>query len=187
MDKMSVEDFRRIPSKSKTSIRAVAESAFAANTAGVAASGGAGVGQGKAKRKAKPKSPTEHEEQVFLMEWADRELFKYPQLSLLFAIPNGAKLPYRRVTNKGVAISHERRKMLKEGMRAGVPDLMMAYPSKGFHGLFIEMKRAEKSLSTVSEAQRDWITNLCANGYRAEICYGWEAARDVILDYLGAK
>lgn len=24
-------------------------------------------------------------------------------------------------------------------------------------------------------------------GYRVEICYGWEAARDVILDYLGEK
>ncbi len=55
--------------------------------------------------------------------------------------------------------------------------------NKGFNGLYIEMKRSVKSLSTVSEHQKHWIERLREQGYRVEICYGAEEAKKVIGDY----
>lgn len=140
-----------------------------------------------ARKTASPKPPTEHEEQVVLLQWVETSKTKWPELEMLFAIPNGAKLPYRKVTKKGVAISHERTKMLKEGMRPGVPDLMLAIARRDYHGMFIEMKRAKKSLSTVSPEQRAWIEALTRRGYYAVICYGADEAKAAIESYLGAQ
>lgn len=36
-----------------------------------------------------------------------------------------------------------------------------------------------------TDEQRAWISALQEQGHRVEVCYGFEAARDVILDYLG--
>lgn len=71
-----------------------------------------------------------------------------------------------------------------EGMQPGFPDNFFPYARQGWHGLFIELKRRAKRLSRVSEKQRQWIDLLRQEGYRAEICYGAEAARNVVLDYL---
>lgn len=139
----------------------------------------------KCKKAVLPKPPTEHEEQVALMEWVRAMEPELPELQMLFAIPNGAKLPYRKVTKKGVAISHERAKMLKEGMRPGIPDLMLPVARRDYYGCFIEMKRAKKSLSVISPEQQAWIDALTQKGYFAVICYGAEEAKATILNYLG--
>lgn len=137
-------------------------------------------------RTAKPKPPTEHEEQVLLFQWKQEYERKDARLGLLFAIPNGAKLPYGK-NRKGQRFSKEALRLLAEGMQPGVPDICMAYPCNGAAGLYVELKRAQKSLSRVSDEQWKWIDRLRHFGYRAEICYGWEAARDVILNYLEGK
>jgi hypothetical protein len=182
-------------SASGNDLRGIAEAAFAAQGKPLVVSKVVKAGQSKAeasqkprKRKpAAPKPPTEHEEQVSLIQWAESQSARLPALRMLFAIPNGAKLPYRKVTAKGVAISHERRKMLAEGMRPGVPDAFLACPSNGQNGLFIEMKRAQKSLSKTSPEQLSWHSALSAMGYRVEVCYGCEAAKNAILNYLEGK
>lgn len=135
------------------------------------------------KRRASPASPTEHQEQVELFRWAKQHEGKIQELRFLFAIPNGAKLPYGR-DRKGQRFSREAVRLLEEGLKPGVPDIMLAFPFRGFSGLFIELKRAKKSLSKVSGDQQAWIDALAANGYRVEICYGAEAAKAAILDYL---
>src|SRR5690349_22813081 len=38
-----------------------------------------------------------------------------------------------------------------------------------------------------SPEQREWLANLAAQGWRAELCVGWAAAWDVLCDYLGMK
>lgn len=71
-----------------------------------------------------------------------------------------------------------------EGVRAGVPDLCLPYPSGRWHGLYIELKAPGGS---ASPEQRRWLEALRACGYRAELCVGWQAAADVLTDYLTAK
>jgi len=113
---------------------------------------------------------TEHQEQVSLFRWADFARARYPELALLFAIPNGGH------RHKAVA-----KRMKAEGVRAGVPDLCLPIPRGPWHGLFIEMKTAA---GRPSQAQNVWLTALRAQGYRAEVCRGWHAARAVIEAYL---
>ena len=137
----------------------------------------------KRARAAQPKPPTEHAEQSALIQWAQLHKRQYPELELLLAIPNGAKLPYGRNRN-GQRFSREAMKLKAEGLKNGTPDLFLAYPKGNSGGLFIEMKRAKKSLSAVSHDQAAMIERLRAVGYRAEVCYGWEAALDVLLSYL---
>ena len=111
---------------------------------------------------------SEHAEQVSLVQWFDKE---FPKLrGRLFAIPNG-----------GHRHPAEAARLKLEGVRAGVPDLFLPVPAGGKHGLFIEMKR-EKG-GRLSPEQKDWLAHLNEQGYRAEVCKGFEAAKAVIQDY----
>ena len=132
------------------------------------------------------KPPTEYEEQVELFVWADRMFYRLPELDLLFATINGAKMPYGKNKN-GHRFSKEAMRQKKAGLKSGVPDLILPVARRDYYGLFIELKRAKKSLSVVSDEQKQWIEKLTARGYLAVICYGAEEAKAVILNYLGAK
>lgn len=114
--------------------------------------------------------PTEHEEQKAVVRWFDQQ---YRDLrGRLFAIPNGGE------RNAIVAA-----KLKAEGVRQGVPDLMLPVARQGHYGLWIEMKRTKGS--STSDEQKSWIAFLAAQGYRAEICKGADAARNAISNYLG--
>lgn len=120
------------------------------------------------------KTPTEGEEQATLFHWCDMVKGKYPELQLLFHIPNGGE---RRKS--------EAARMKAEGVKPGVPDLFLPVARVNYHGLFIEMKRRKGG--RVSDEQREWIGNLLANGYAVEVCRGWEEAKDAIENYLDEK
>ena len=111
---------------------------------------------------------SEHDEQVALIRWA--ELSGLPELQLLFAIPNGGQ------RHPAVA-----RKLRDEGLKPGVPDLCLPVARGNYHGLFIEMK-VGRNKPTASQSQ--WIRELCRQGYRVEVCYGYDEARVVIENYL---
>lgn len=70
------------------------------------------------------------------------------------------------------------------GVVAGVPDLMVAAPRGAWHGLFVEMK--VQSGGRVSTEQKEWIAYLAEQGYRAEVCNGFEAAKAVIREYMNS-
>ena len=108
--------------------------------------------------------PTEREEQAAVIAWADA----HPVAHVLHAIPNGQ---YR----KG--------QRLEPGLRPGVPDLFLPIASDGYHGLYIELKRAVAW--KVDDDQRLWIDKLRANGYQAVICRGADMAIAQIETYLG--
>jgi hypothetical protein len=119
-----------------------------------------------------PAPPLEHDEQVALIRWAALHEWHEPRLAMLWAVPNGG------ARHKATAA-----KLQGEGVRAGVPDLMLAVPSaRGDHGLFIELKRLRGAGPT--DAQRAMLAKLRRHGYRAEVCRGWVAAANVIADYL---
>ena len=90
---------------------------------------------------------------------------------LIFAIPNGTNVP-----------SHKGRAKLKaEGLKSGVPDLMLPVAKGGYHGLFIEMKKPKTG--KVSSNQDEWLDTLAYNGYQTEVCYGFDEAKSVIDAY----
>jgi len=116
--------------------------------------------------------PSEHAEQAALFAWADAYRGQRPELALLFAIPNGgARHP---------AVGAQLR---AAGVRAGVPDMMLAAPRLGRHGLFIEMKRSDRSNHATPE-QTHWLTLLRQHGYMAVVCYGAQEAIGAIEAYL---
>jgi hypothetical protein len=117
---------------------------------------------------------SEHAEQVAIFEWADLNMATYPQLENLFAIPNGGQREHRTGA------------MLKrEGVRAGVPDMMLAYPCGNYHGLFIELKRRDGG--KVSPTQTEWINRLNKAGYLTIVAYCAKEAVQIITYYLNMQ
>lgn len=117
---------------------------------------------------------TEDQEQMLIFQWAAFAHGKYPELDLLYHIPNGGK---RSKAEAG------RFKVM--GVKSGVPDLMLPIPRNNYHGLYIEMKR-EKG-GTVSPEQQKWINALRKQGYAVEVCKGFEQARCLLVEYLNGK
>lgn len=125
--------------------------------------------------------PLESAEQQLVVSWANYAKFEnYRVGDFLFAIPNGGSR--RKAFGK---VSLEAIRMKKEGIRAGVPDLMLAIASENFHGLFIEMKRKIKSKSRVSDSQKEWHSKLKFQGYMVVVAYGADEAIMAIKKYLG--
>lgn len=188
--RVTEEQFAKLSSRTGTPLREIAEIARANAQKAQNEVSAADAGQPKRKRRigvsGVVKPPTEHQEQAALFRWLGETEGTIPELAMVFPIPNGAKLPFGRNKN-GKRFSREAMKLKAEGLKSGVPDIFAAIPRGEIHGLFIEMKRAKKSLSRVSPEQLDMKTALEAMGYRVEICYGWEAARDVILNHLGVQ
>ena len=117
-------------------------------------------------------APLEHDEQVELFEWADAAQGEHPELCMLFAIPNGG------ARHPAVAAQ-----LKAEGVKAGVPDIMLAVARGRWHGLFVELKRADRSNHATS-AQRAWMEMLRRYGYSAVVCYGATDAINAIMGYL---
>lgn len=126
---------------------------------------------------------TEHNEQADLISWAAKARAMYalaPDLSaldMLFAIPNAGGFSGGFKAN-AVRVA----RLKREGVRSGVPDLMLAVPVGQHPGLFIEMKRERDSRA--SAEQRAFITNLRTVGYLAVVCNGFDEARAVLETYL---
>lgn len=115
----------------------------------------------------------ETDEQSALIEWSKL----HPICAqYLFAIPNG-----------GYRSKETARRLKKEGVKKGVSDLFLSYPTKGKHGLYIELKRKNPTCSRITPEQQEWIVKTRMVGYVAEVCYGWEHAVNVIQNYLGEK
>lgn len=114
---------------------------------------------------------TEHVHQRSLFTWAEWECNRLPELKLMFAVPNGGYVMDPRVVAK----------LKSEGLKPGVPDIVLPVPRGRFHGLFIEMKRGHNK---PSDKQEWWLKALEQQGYRCLVCYSWGEAQRMILDYL---
>lgn len=114
---------------------------------------------------------SEHTEQAALFEWAQYMINqgRMPELAWMYANPNWRPKESERIY------------LAAEGMKPGIPDICLPIPRNGKHGLYIELKT---KTGRASKGQKQWIEGLAALGYEAQVCKGWEAARDVILDYL---
>lgn len=112
----------------------------------------------------------EEAEQAAIFEWAEYEKRKYPELELLYHVPNGGKRDAKTAA------------ILKRcGVKAGVPDLVLPVARCGYHGLYIELKVGK---NRTSKNQDRWLENLNAQGYKAVVCNGFNEATNMILRYL---
>ncbi len=113
----------------------------------------------------------EDEEQMMLFDWAAMRQGKWPELKLMYHVPNEGK--------RSIATAMRQKHM---GLKTGVPDICLPVARGGWHGLYIELKRAHGGKLTAS--QREWLTALEGQGYRAVRCDGWSEAAQAIERYL---
>lgn len=113
----------------------------------------------------------EGQEQAALM----RELeLRYPAVfELIYHVPNGG----HRV--KAVA-----GKLKAQGVKAGIPDLVLTMARGGFFGLYIEFKATPPNDSAISPSQHERIRKLNEQGYLAVVCRGHFDAVEQIRAYL---
>jgi hypothetical protein len=71
--------------------------------------------------------------------------------------------------------------MKREGVLAGVSDIMLPVARNGFHGLYIELKVGKNK---ASDNQEWWIAETTKQGYYSVVCVGWVEASEVIKRYL---
>lgn len=91
----------------------------------------------------------------------------------IFAIPNGGK------RNAFEA------KMLKlEGTTIGVFDTFFGWPTKKYHGLFLEFKYGTNCLT---DAQKTFGILMSDIGYKCCVCYTFDDAIKTIKDYIDDK
>ena len=102
------------------------------------------------------------------LKWAHPRAYE-----LAFHVPNGGK-------RNAITAA----KLKAEGVKAGVPDIMIALPNREFAGLFIEFKAAKPHSAAVSVHQKAWLQNLNTAGYLAVVCRGMDEAKTAIDGYL---
>lgn len=114
---------------------------------------------------------------------ADYLRLRYPKVLFHSDFGSGIKL------TQGQALKQKR----QNGGRRGWPDMFIAEPMNGLHGLFIELKKAGTRLkkkdgtwaSSHLEEQNEVLNALQKKGYAAYFAVGFEEAKDIIDDYLG--
>ena len=114
---------------------------------------------------------SEESEQAALISWARFNAVLYPDLNLLYHVPNGGARDKREGAN-----------LKRAGVLAGIPDLVLPVARHGYHHLYIEMK-VEPNKPTKS--QMEVMRRLKKNGSFVIVCYGAGEARKVINWYLG--
>ncbi len=95
------------------------------------------------------------------------------QETLLFAVGNGHR---RDVVAAAI--------LKREGLRAGVSDLILAVPRRGIPGMYLELKVPGGVLSA---DQKAFISAVSTQGYDARVCYSFDDAVTTITSYLSVK
>lgn len=118
---------------------------------------------------------SEADHQAALFEWAQVQvnLGRYPELARLLHIPNGEKRD---------KVTAARLKAM--GVRAGVPDVLLPVARGKYHCLWVELK---SDGGRASADQMAWHAWLIRHGQKVHICYDWEEAARLIVEYLNLK
>lgn len=121
------------------------------------------------------KPGSEDEIQANFFAWIDLYKKDYPDLQLIFAIPNAGFASVRQ----GVL-----RKLT--GRKPGVPDvcipvIMWRNGQIDAVGLWIEFKQPRKK---PTKEQLEWHDKLRRSGHRVEVCTSWTDAANILIEYL---
>lgn len=115
----------------------------------------------------------ESEEQIAIIEWANIMQNRVPELALLYHVPNGGS---RNVV--------EAKRLKAQGVKSGVPDLVLPVARGKYHGLYIELKTLR---GRVSDTQKQWLDALRNQGYAAIVCRGADETIAMISKYLAGE
>jgi hypothetical protein len=113
----------------------------------------------------------EYSEQKKIIKWARNNIEKYPELEFLSCSLNGFN---RSHAASAMAIA--------SGMVAGEPDLFLPVVNRGYHGLFIELKKVKGG--STSKEQKRWIEFLTKQGYLAKVIKGSQPAIELLQWYI---
>lgn len=94
----------------------------------------------------------------------------YPELTMIFSIPNEGKSSPRMGALMNAL-----------GREKGIPDIFCAVPKSPYSGLFIEFKSA---VGVQSKEQKEWARNLQKMGYKYELHRSWLSAWNGLVAYL---
>ncbi|MGI4841053.1 MAG: VRR-NUC domain-containing protein [Janthinobacterium lividum] len=93
--------------------------------------------------------------------------------ALIYHVPNGG--------HRHVVVARE---LKKQGVRAGIPDLVLPMARGGYFGLYIEFKATPPNDAPVSAEQQARISALNAQGYLAIVCRGHFDAMEALRTYM---
>lgn len=116
---------------------------------------------------------SEDTEQITVIQWAEWNTEKYPELKWLHHCPNGGS------RNKQEAV-----KLKQMGVKSGISDLCLPYPKGTYCGLYIEMKYGSNRQQPM---QKEFLADMAAAGHFVATCYSAEDAIAVIEDYLNLE
>lgn len=115
--------------------------------------------------------PLEHDEQITLHEYVEASKRKHKNILLNYAVPNG-----------GDRNARVGKKLKAEGVKRGIPDYVVVMVN---FTLYIEMKRAKKSLSSVTKEQKEAIEQINkGNTSIARVAYGAKEAIELVKFYV---
>lgn len=118
---------------------------------------------------------TENQEQRALVHW----LSLHPILKKFYCKNN----------NEGKRTEVQGWNLKLQGLRPGVSDLLIYYPTASYHGLFLEVKRnmsyTPSQMKTKTWlAQIEFLETVKSVGYWGEMCYGFLDGKKIIESYL---
>lgn len=73
------------------------------------------------------------------------------------------------------------RTLKRMGVKKGVPDFFLAIPLDGYAGFWLELKVGKNKVTPEQEA---FLSRKTHRGYLCEACWGFDAAKELILTYL---
>jgi len=110
----------------------------------------------------------ESEHQKLIWKWAKQHPIC---CDFLFSIPNGGTRHIKEIAN-----------LKAQGLRPGVSDMFLAFPTSKYCGLWIELKKDRKCYLTPD--QIGWLERMIQVGYEGKVAYGHEDAISFIEEYL---
>lgn len=117
--------------------------------------------------------PSESQIQSAFIEWIRWSAHEAPELTCGYSIPNGAN-----------TTPQNRRRLVREGLQAGMPDWCLPVARNEAHSLYIEFKTPKGRLSP---EQKEMRMILIALGHDVIVSSNWEDAARYVCKYLGRE
>jgi hypothetical protein len=91
---------------------------------------------------------------------------------------------YTSTANGARMSGREMAKLKRQGLKRGVPDILIFDHNLKYFGLAIELKTEDGNLKP---EQKEFLFNLTTRGWKAIVCYGYDEAIKEIKEYYKDK
>lgn len=118
----------------------------------------------------------EGNEQAVLIRWLLAERQRGTAVGRLYDVTY-------HVPNGGARHAKTAADLKKQGVKAGVSDLVVMDARGGWFGLYLEFKATPPRHAATAASQRDWLALAEGRGYCAVLALGYEEAKRVLREY----